>query len=138
MPLANTTSAIDSAILLFGICFPCVTSQKHRLQLLTHFSTTIRKEKLAPRRQAMQINIFAAFLAGMQSTVQRRGSLGSEKVVAAARGLVLDALSNPDDTLRCAAGEALGRMGQVVGSAFVADTIKSVPCVELIISTLLC
>lgn len=64
----------------------------------------------------------------MQSTVQRRGSLGSEKVIAAARGLVLDALSNADNTLRCAAGEALGRMGQVVGSNFVTDTLTYVWC----------
>jgi hypothetical protein len=60
----------------------------------------------------------------MQATVQRRGTLGSAKVVAAARSLVLEALSNPDDTLRCAAGEALGRMGQVVGAAFVDETVQ--------------
>jgi len=124
LPLASTTSAIDAAIQLFGVCYPCVTSQKHRVQLLEHFATTIRKEKVGPRRQAMQINIFAAFLAGMQSTVRRRGKLGSDKVVAAARALVLEALSNGDDTLRCAAGEALGRMGQTVGAGFVTEMIK--------------
>jgi len=43
--------------------------------------------------------------------------LGPEEVRKSALALVMGALDNPNPILRCAAGEALGRMAQVVGEA---------------------
>jgi hypothetical protein len=42
--------------------------------------------------------------------------LGGEDVRGTATSLVMDAVTNPDPIVRCAAGEALGRIAQVVGS----------------------
>lgn len=43
--------------------------------------------------------------------------MGPEEVRKSALTLVMGALDNPNPILRCAAGEALGRMAQVVGEA---------------------
>ena len=123
-PLAGEVMIIDSAVMLFGTIYPCLGSQKHRHQLLEHFASCIKSAKLGVKRQAMQINIFTAFLAALKGTVDRKATLGKQKVVDTARNLVLDALANADPTLRCAAGEALGRMGQVVGGQFVPSMIQ--------------
>lgn len=118
---------------LFGHIFPQLGSQKHRHQLLEHFIACIKSAKAGPRRQAIQINIFAAFLAALkgkevyQSVPTRavwliwplkgigaiKGKLGSEKVMQTAKQLSLSTLTQEDATLRCAAAEAVGRMGQV-------------------------
>ena len=55
---------IDAAVLLFGKAFPSVSS-KHRHQLLSHFKDCISQAK-AGRQQAIQINIFTAFLAALR------------------------------------------------------------------------
>ena len=59
-PLPLGVAVIDSAITLFGVAFVNVT-EKQRLQLLDHFSTCIKQSK-STRQQAVQINIFTAFL----------------------------------------------------------------------------
>lgn len=122
-PLPMQIEVINAAVLLFGKIYPCLPSQKHRHQLLEHFATCIKGAKAGLKRQAMQINIFTAVLAALKGTVDQKASLGKEKVVVTARNLVLDALTAEDETLRCAAGEALGRMGQVVGGQFVSDMV---------------
>ncbi len=63
-PLPLGVSVIDSAILLFGKAFPSVAT-KHRQQLLSHFKECINQAKSA-RQQAIQINIFTAFLAALK------------------------------------------------------------------------
>uniref|UniRef100_A0A8C0J5D7 HEAT repeat-containing protein 5B n=1 Tax=Chelonoidis abingdonii TaxID=106734 RepID=A0A8C0J5D7_CHEAB len=47
----------------------------------------------------------------------KHSTLGPEEVRKSALTLVMGALDNPNPILRCAAGEALGRMAQVVGEA---------------------
>ena len=63
-PLPLGVAVIDSAVLLFGRTFPAVAN-KHRLQLLTHFRECVRQAKGA-RQQAIQVNIFTAFLAALK------------------------------------------------------------------------
>uniref|UniRef100_A0A8C5EVP5 HEAT repeat-containing protein 5B n=1 Tax=Gouania willdenowi TaxID=441366 RepID=A0A8C5EVP5_GOUWI len=48
---------------------------------------------------------------------ENKSTLGPEEVRKSALALVMGALDNPNPILRCAAGEALGRMAQVVGEA---------------------
>jgi len=57
-------AVIDSAISLFGHIFSSV-SNKHRGQLMSHFNECIGKNKGA-RQQAIQTNIFTAFLAALK------------------------------------------------------------------------
>ena len=63
-PLPLGVAVIDAAIVLFGKAFPAVTV-KHRQQLLGHFEDCIRQAKSA-RQQAIQINIFTAFLVALK------------------------------------------------------------------------
>ncbi|EDV23758.1 uncharacterized protein TRIADDRAFT_26322 [Trichoplax adhaerens] len=123
-PLPLGVAVIDSAITLFGVVFVNVT-EKQRVQLLEHFSTCIKQSK-SSRQQAVQINIFTAFLTTLKVLSEDKKGLGQEDVRTPAYNLIMSTLVNPDSLLRCAAGEALGRMAQVVGfPAFVAQTAQN-------------
>ncbi|XP_054715706.1 HEAT repeat-containing protein 5B-like [Uloborus diversus] len=119
-PLPLGVAVIDMSVVLFGLVFP-VVAFKHRLQMLEHFSECIRQAK-ATRQEAVQINIFTALLNALKALVETKCNLGSEDVRKAAIRLILRSLNHSNPILRCAAGEALGRMAQVVGDGrFVAE-----------------
>ncbi|XP_015671481.1 HEAT repeat-containing protein 5B [Protobothrops mucrosquamatus] len=114
-PLPLGVSVIDASVALFGVVFPHV-SNKHRLQMLDHFAECIKQAK-GVRQQAVQLNIFTAVLSALKGLAENKSTLGPEEVRKSALTLVMGALDNPNPILRCAAGEALGRMAQVVGEA---------------------
>uniref|UniRef100_A0A8C3AV72 HEAT repeat-containing protein 5B n=1 Tax=Cyclopterus lumpus TaxID=8103 RepID=A0A8C3AV72_CYCLU len=114
-PLPLGVSVIDASVALFGVVFPHVSS-KHRLQMLDHFAECIKQAK-GVRQQAVQLNIFTAVLSALKGLAENKSTLGPEEVRKSALALVMGALDNPNPILRCAAGEALGRMAQVVGEA---------------------
>ncbi|XP_061083736.1 HEAT repeat-containing protein 5B isoform X2 [Conger conger] len=114
-PLPLGVSVIDASVALFGVVFPHV-SFKHRLQMLDHFAECIKQAK-GVRQQAVQLNIFTAVLSALKGLAENKSTLGPEEVRRSALALVMGALDNPNPILRCAAGEALGRMAQVVGEA---------------------
>lgn len=63
-------------------------------------------------------NVFLIFIFFfIQGLAENKSTLGPEEVRRSALTLVMGALDNPNPILRCAAGEALGRMAQVVGEA---------------------
>lgn len=62
-------------------------------------------------------NICYAYLFLHKGLAENKSTLGPEEVRKSALALVMGALDNPNPILRCAAGEALGRMAQVVGEA---------------------
>uniref|UniRef100_A0A3P9KXT8 HEAT repeat-containing protein 5B n=2 Tax=Oryzias latipes TaxID=8090 RepID=A0A3P9KXT8_ORYLA len=112
-PLPLGVSVIDASVALFGVVFPHV-SFKHRLQMLDHFAECVKQAK-GVRQQAVQLNIFTAVLSALKGLAENKSTLGPEEVRKSALALVMGALDNPNPILRCAAGEALGRMAQVVG-----------------------
>ncbi|KAG7248558.1 hypothetical protein CRUP_019702, partial [Coryphaenoides rupestris] len=114
-PLPLGVSVIDASVALFGVVFPHV-SFKHRLQMLDHFAECIKQAKNV-RQQAVQLNIFTAVLSALKGLAENKSTLGPDEVRKSALALVMGALDNPNPILRCAAGEALGRMAQVVGEA---------------------
>ncbi|XP_040206730.1 HEAT repeat-containing protein 5B isoform X1 [Rana temporaria] len=114
-PLPLGVSVIDASVALFGVVFPHV-SFKHRLQMLDHFAECVKQAK-GVRQQSVQLNIFTAVLSALKGLAENKSSLGPEEVRKSALTLVMGALDNPNPILRCAAGEALGRMAQVVGEA---------------------
>ncbi|XP_055794155.1 HEAT repeat-containing protein 5B isoform X3 [Salvelinus fontinalis] len=114
-PLPLGVSVIDASVALFGVVFPHV-SFKHRLQMLDHFAECIKQAK-GVRQQAVQLNIFTAVLSALKGLAENKSTLGPEEVRKSALALVMGALDNPNPILRCAAGEALGRMAQVVAEA---------------------
>uniref|UniRef100_A0A8C4ZT11 HEAT repeat containing 5B n=1 Tax=Gadus morhua TaxID=8049 RepID=A0A8C4ZT11_GADMO len=114
-PLPLGVSVIDASVALFGVVFP-VLSVERRLQMLDHFAECIKQAK-GIRQQAVQLNIFTAVLSALKGLAENKSTLGPEEVRKSALALVMGALDNPNPILRCAAGEALGRMAQVVGEA---------------------
>ncbi|XP_015763644.1 PREDICTED: HEAT repeat-containing protein 5B-like isoform X1 [Acropora digitifera] len=113
-PLPLGVAVIDESIKLFGTVFPFV-ALKHRNQLLAHFAECIRQAK-SSRQQAIQTNILTAFLFSLKGLADSKSGVGDEEVRNTAVNLVMGAVTNPDPIVRCAAGEALGRIAQAVGS----------------------
>lgn len=119
-PLPLGVAVIDMSVILYGVIFPHVAF-KHRLQMLEHFSECVRHTK-ATRQEAVQINIFTAVLNALRALVEAKARLGPDEVKKAAVHLILSCLNHVNAILRCAAGEALGRVVQSVGdSRFVAE-----------------
>ena len=87
-PLPLGVAIIDTSILLFGQLFPQLSS-KHQKQLLMHFKECIKQAKPANRQQAVQINIFTGFLAGLKGLVESKGSLSNDDdIIATAYSLI--------------------------------------------------
>lgn len=123
-PLPLGVAVIDMSVSLFGLIFPKVAN-KHRLQMLEHFAECIRQAK-SSRQEAVQMNIFTALLSGLKGLTDSKSGIGQEDVKKSATNLIIAALVSTNSTLRCAAGEAIGRMAQVVGdSRFTAELAQN-------------
>ncbi|XP_067939352.1 HEAT repeat-containing protein 5B-like isoform X2 [Watersipora subatra] len=122
-PLPLGVAVIDSSVRLYGMLFARV-SDKHKLQMLQHFKECMKQAKAA-RQQAIQINIFTAVLCALRHCAESKKDLGSVDVRNSALILIMDMLASPSPLLRCAAGEALGRMTQCCDdNKFVADMVQ--------------
>ncbi|XP_046614986.1 HEAT repeat-containing protein 5B isoform X2 [Neodiprion virginianus] len=123
-PLPLGVAVIDMSVSLFGQIFPRVAN-KHRLQMLDHFSECIKHAKSA-RQEAVQMNVFTAVLSGLKGLNEAKTSFGQEDVKKSATNLIISALVSSNSILRCAAGEAVGRMAQVVSdSKFTAELAQT-------------
>ncbi|CAF1153890.1 unnamed protein product [Adineta ricciae] len=121
-PLPLGVAVIDASILLYGTMFIRVPN-KHRLNMLQHFIDTIKQSK-GPRQEAVQVNIFTAVLTALKILAETKQSsaMDDENVKKSAYTLVMQTLSHQNPILRCAAGEAVGRLTQVVSDGrFVAE-----------------
>ena len=80
------------SVCLFGQIFPRVAN-KHRLQVLQHFSECIKQAKAA-RQEAVQMNLFTALLGGLRGLTEAKANFNQEDVQAAAVSLIIVS-SNP-------------------------------------------
>lgn len=93
--------------------------------MLDHFAECIKHAK-SQRQEAVQMNIFTALLCGLKGLTESKSSIGQEDVRKSATNLIINALISANPILRCAAGEALGRIAQVVGdSRFTAELAQT-------------
>ncbi|EDV91239.1 HEAT repeat-containing protein 5B isoform X2 [Drosophila grimshawi] len=123
-PLPLGVAVIDMAVSLYGTIFPKVAN-KHRLQMLDHFAECIKQAK-SNRQEAVQMNIFTALLYALKQLTDSKTSLGQEDVKKSATNLIVASLTSANSTIRCAAGEALGRLAQVVAdSHFTAELAQN-------------
>uniref|UniRef100_W4VS74 HEAT repeat-containing protein 5A n=1 Tax=Corethrella appendiculata TaxID=1370023 RepID=W4VS74_9DIPT len=123
-PLPLGVAVIDMSVILFGLIFPRVAN-KHRLQMLDHFGECIKHAK-SSRQEAVQMNIFTALLSGLKGLTETKSSIGQDDVRKSATNLIINALISTNPILRCAAGEAAGRIAQVVSdSRFTAELAQT-------------
>lgn len=72
------------------------------------------------------MNIFTALLYALKQLTDSKTSLGQEDVKKSATSLIVASLTSSNSTIRCAAGEALGRLAQVVAdSHFTAELAQN-------------
>uniref|UniRef100_A0A8D8UIW2 HEAT repeat-containing protein 5A n=1 Tax=Cacopsylla melanoneura TaxID=428564 RepID=A0A8D8UIW2_9HEMI len=114
-PLPLGIAVVDASVILFGFLFPKI-SNKHRLKILDCFADYIKHAKSA-RADAVTTNVFAALLCSLKNVNEVKANIGQEDVKKAATSLILGTLGSHTASLRCAAGEALGRLAQAVGDA---------------------
>ena len=114
LPLPLGVALIDQSVLVFGKVFPRAAA-KHRFQMLQHFNDCLKTASKAARAEALQMNIFAALLAGFKGLVEDKSILGGKEAVLAATELVAGVLVSPNALLRYAAADCMGRLAQVVG-----------------------
>ncbi|XP_018322639.1 HEAT repeat-containing protein 5B isoform X2 [Agrilus planipennis] len=123
-PLPLGVAVIDMSVSLFGQIFPRVAN-KHRLQMVDHFAECIKHAK-SSRQEAIQMNVFTAILSSLKCLTEAKMSLGQDEVKKAATALIVGALTSSNPILRCASGEAVGRMAQVVSdSRFTAELAQN-------------
>lgn len=123
-PLPLGVAVIDAAVRVYAATFTRV-SDKHRLQVLQHFRECIRQAK-GTRQQAVHLNVFTAVLCALKTCSDDKKDLGSADVRAAILSLIQESLVSSSVVLRCAAGEALGRLAQCSNDPkFVAETVQS-------------
>lgn len=93
--------------------------------MFNHFAECIRQAK-SSRQEAVQMNIFAALLSGLKGLNETKSGIGQEDVQKSAAALIFGALVSTNPILKCAAGEASGKMAQVVGdSKFTAELAQT-------------
>lgn len=93
--------------------------------MFNHFAECIRQSK-SSRQEAVQMNIFAALLCGLKGLNETKSSIGQDDVQKSATNLIIAALVSPNSILKCAAGEASGRMAQVISdSKFTAELAQT-------------
>lgn len=85
MPLG--VGVIDSSVTLFGCVFPRVAN-KHRLQMLEHFTECIKAAK-SVRADAVTLNVFAALLSGLKGLTDNKAAVGQDDVKKAATALII-------------------------------------------------
>lgn len=123
-PLPLGVAVIDMSVTLYGTIFPKVAN-KHRLQMLDHFAECIKQAK-SNRQEAVQMNIFTALLFALKQLTDSKTSIGLEDVKKSATNLIVASLTSSNSTIRCAAGESLGRLAQVVAdSHFTAELAQN-------------
>lgn len=92
--------------------------------MFDHFAECIKHAK-SSRQEAVQMNIFAALLSGLKGLNETKSSIGQDDVKKSATSLITVALVSTNPILRFAAGEASGRIAQVVGdSKFTAELVQ--------------
>lgn len=85
-PLPLGVAVIDQSVLLFGQIFPRVAN-KHRLQVLEHFTECVRHAK-ASRQEAVQMNVLTALLCALRGLAEAKTGFGQDEIQAAAAALV--------------------------------------------------
>ncbi len=79
-PLPLGVAVVDKAIVVFGLVFPRV-AQKHRLQLLDHFSEHIKQASAQKGAEAVPENIFTAVLSSLKGLVDSKSKLNNQEDV---------------------------------------------------------
>uniref|UniRef100_A0A8C3GVM7 HEAT repeat-containing protein 5B n=1 Tax=Corvus moneduloides TaxID=1196302 RepID=A0A8C3GVM7_CORMO len=109
-PLPLGVSVIDASVALFGVVCPHVSYKHRSVDIGVQFQNLM----LCFSGYCYLGETVLMFVNGL---AENKSTLGPEEVRKSALTLVMGALDNPNPILRCAAGEALGRMAQVVGEA---------------------
>ncbi|XP_050519241.1 HEAT repeat-containing protein 5B isoform X2 [Diabrotica virgifera virgifera] len=123
-PLPLGVAVIDISVLLFGQIFSRVTN-KHRVQMLDHFTECIKHVR-STRQEAVQMNVFTALLSGLKGLAETKVNINQDDVKKSAVNLIIGALTSSNPILRYAAGEAVGRIAQVVSdSKFTAELAQT-------------
>lgn len=123
-PYALGVAVIDNSCLLFAHIFPFVAN-KHRVQMLNHFSECIKHAK-STRQEAIQINILTALLGSLKICSEMKLGIGSPDVKTSCQSLLMGLLSHPNPVIRCASCQSVGRLAHLEADGrFVSELVQA-------------
>ncbi|EIW85333.1 clathrin-coated vesicle protein [Coniophora puteana RWD-64-598 SS2] len=127
-----TTGVVDEAIVLFSQLLPLqdVTSTARVISGLVEALRSPKLEKSPGRKAAMTVNIMVAILQTLRLSTtihyrQAKETLGNPQVTSVLAPFLKDILIDADSSLRMASSEALGRLANVAGTAFLTNQTKT-------------
>ena len=112
--LPVSRAIIDVSILLFGKVFPQATD-KHKLQLLTHFKDILKQSKQT-RILPMLFNLVSALYLAFRSSASSRRLITAQDIIQTALSFLLAALNTSNPLLSCLSSSAIARFCQSVSS----------------------
>ncbi|KAK9765362.1 hypothetical protein K7432_006370 [Basidiobolus ranarum] len=133
-PMPSIIGVTDAAINLITIIFPYLSSsvQEFTLEQLWKSLKNSKLEKSSNRKVAVQVNIIVVLLRCMEK-LEKLASKRTDgitiptaqgRTTALAKEILQSFLSNSDPYIRCASGQALGLLAQIVGNPFITSQIQ--------------
>ncbi|KAK9702730.1 hypothetical protein K7432_011091, partial [Basidiobolus ranarum] len=133
-PMPSIIGATDAAIDLITMIFPYLSSsvQEFTLEQLWKSLKNLKLEKNPNRKVAVQVNIIVALLRCMENleklTSKRTDGItiptAQGRTIALTKEILQSFLSNSDPYIRCASGQTLGFLAQIVGNPFITSEIQ--------------
>lgn len=103
---------VDCSIQLFGRIFN-FSSDKHKLQLITHFKEVLKQAK--PNRiHAVLFNLSCAIYISLKMASEKKKIISSQDIIQSTLSFLLIVLNSHDPLLGCLASESIARLCQVV------------------------
>ncbi|ORX97701.1 ARM repeat-containing protein [Basidiobolus meristosporus CBS 931.73] len=132
--MPSIVGVTDSAIDLITIIFPYLSSsvQEFTLEQLWKSLKNPKLDKSPDRKIAVQVNAIVVLLKTLEN-LERLASKRTEKIsiptpqgrtTALAKEILQSFLPNSDPYVRCASGQALGLLAQIVGNPFITSQIQ--------------
>lgn len=107
-------SVIDASIILYGQIYAKI-SNKYRLQMLNHFHDLLKTAK-STNKQALLTNITTAVYWSLKNLSETKTQINDEQVLRLSHVLIIDNLSSTNVIMRCASGDALGKLSQIANN----------------------
>lgn len=132
LPPPAATGMVDAALHLFAALLPFQARERQisAVEALLAHTRSTRLEKNPARRQAVQMNACVALLGVLRTATasaggsRRASGFNNERLTAALRDVLKDALLQGDRALRAAASEAYGRLAAIAGSHAMSSQVQ--------------
>lgn len=132
-PVSPSTSYIDASVELFATLFPFQSPpvQESILEQILKLMKEQKGDKNSPKKMAVLVNVVVALLGAFRNTTTggkkgegAKATIASGRTAQICQEILQEAIVHPDPYLRNAAGDALGRLVNVIGGSLMSSQIQ--------------